>query len=154
MEKEYYLTKEGLKNLKKEYKNLKKRLSLKINGEIPQILHSEDVNPEYLSLREDLTLLEKRIREIENILKNVKIIKPPPKSQRDVVHLGAKVTVEINGQVDKFEIVGSVEANPVLGKISNESPIGRALLGKRVGDKVILSSPIKIIYKIKKIEYS
>jgi len=153
MGKNFYLTKEGLKKLKKEYQSLKKFRFSKINGEIPKILHSEEVNPEYLSFREDLSLIEKRIQEIENILKNVELIKPPAKSKQNAVDLGAKVTVEIDGEVDEFEIVGTLEANPILGKISNESPIGKALLGHQIGDEIIISSPIKVIYKIKKVEY-
>jgi len=153
MGKNFYLTKEGLKKLKKEYQSLKKFRFSKINGEIPKILHSEEVNPEYLSFREDLSLIEKRIQEIENILKNVELIKPPAKSKQNAVDLGAKVTVEIDGEVDEFEIVGTLEANPILGKISNESPIGKALLGHQIGDEIIISSPIKVIYKIKNVEY-
>jgi transcription elongation factor GreA len=153
MGKNFYLTKNGLKKLEKEYQSLKKLRFSKINDEIPKILHSEDVNPEYLSFKEDLSLIEKRIQEIENILKNVKIITSPPKSKQDVIDLGAKVTVEIDGSVDEFEIVGTLEANPILGKISNESPIGKALLSHRMGDEIIISSPIEIIYKIKKVKY-
>jgi len=153
MGKNFYLTKEGLKKLKKEYQSLKKFRFSKINGEIPKILHSEEVNPEYLSFRENLSLIEKRIQEIENILKNVELIKPPAKSKQNAVDLGAKVTVEIDGEVDEFEIVGTLEANPILGKISNESLIGKALLGHQIGDEIIISSPIKVIYKIKKVEY-
>jgi len=152
--KEVYLTKEGLKKIKKEYKNLKKYKISKFNGEIPKILHSEEVDPEYLSLREDLSLIEKRLQFLEYILKKVKIIKPPPRKKRDLVGLGARVTVESKGNINRFEIVGPVEANPILGKISNESPIGKALIGKKVGDVVKISSPIKEVYIIKKIEYS
>jgi transcription elongation factor GreA len=153
MGKNFYLTKNGLKKLEKEYQSLKKLRFSKINDEIPKILHSEDVNPEYLSFKEDLSLIEKRFQEVEDILKNVKIITPPPKSKQDVVDLGAKVTVEIDGSVDEFEIVGTLEANPILGKISNESPIGKALLSHRMGDEILISSPIEIIYKIKKVKY-
>lgn len=152
MNQKFYLTKQGLEKLKKEYQALKNLRFSKINGEIPKILHSEDVNPEYLSFREDLSFLEKRIEELENVLKNVELIKPLPKGKKKAVDLGAKVTLDIDGQVDEFEIVGTLEANPSLGKISNESPVGRALLGHKVGDEVIIASPIKILYKIKKIK--
>jgi transcription elongation factor GreA len=64
------------------------------------------------------------------------------------------VFLDIDGETDEFRIVGSVEANPSLGLISNESPVGKALLGRRVGEEVIISSPIKTRYKIKKIRYS
>lgn len=150
----FYLTKEGLKKLKKEYQALKELRFSKVNGEIPKILHSEDVNPEYLAFREDLSFLEKKLQELENILKNAELIKPPAKMKQKVIDLGAKVVVEIDGQVDQLEIVGTLEANPLLGKISNDSPVGKCLLGHKVGDEVCISSPIKVIYKIKEIKYS
>ena len=152
-EKKFYLTKEGLEKIKKEYRDLKNLKLSKTKGEIPKIWHSEDLNPEYLSFQEDLSFLETRIAELKNILKNVKLIKPPPKERQNVVDLGAQVIVEVDGQTDEFTIVGTLEANPSLGKISNESPVGRSLLGHRVGDKILISSPIKTIYKIKKIKY-
>lgn len=152
-EKKFYLTKEGLERIKNEYQDLKDLKLAKTKGEIPKIWHSEDINPEYLSFREDLSFLETRIAELENILKNVELIKPPPKERQNLVNLGARVIVEVDGQTDEFEIVGSLEANPSLGKISNESPVGKTLLGHRVGDEILVSSPIKTIYKIKKIKY-
>lgn len=152
-EKKFYLTKEGLEKLKKEYKYLKELRLAKIKGESPQILHSEDVNLEYFAFREDLSFLESRIFEIEHIFKNYQLIKIPPKEKRNIVNLGATVVVEVDGQEDEFQIVGTLEANPALGKISNESPVGKALLGHKVGDEVCVSSPIKTIYKIKKIKY-
>ena len=152
-EEKFYLTTEGLEKIKKEYQDLKSLKLAKTKGEISKIWHSEDINPEYLSFREDLSFLETRIAELENIFKNVEIVKLPPKEKRGFVNLGAKVLVEVDGQTDEFAIVGSLEANPSLGKISNESPVGKALLGHRAGDEVLISSPIKTIYKIKKIRY-
>ncbi len=152
-EKKFYLTKEGLEKIKKEHQDLKELKFAKTKGEIPKIWHSEDINPEYLSFREDLSFLETRIVELENILKNVELIKPPPKERQNIVNLGARVIVKVDGQTDEFEIVGSLEANPSLGKISNESPVGKTLLDHRVGDEILVSSPIETIYKIKKITY-
>ena len=152
-EKRFYLTKEGLEKLKKEYRELEQLKLAKTKGESPKILHSEDLNPEYLSFQEDLSFLESRIVELKYILKNAQLIKPPPREKQNIVHLGAKVLVEIDGQKDEFEIVGTLEANPTAGKISDESPVGRVLLGHKVGDAVLVSSPIKTIYKIKKIKY-
>jgi transcription elongation factor GreA len=152
-EKKFYLTKEGLERIKKEHQGLKDLKLAKTKGEIPRIWHSEDINPEYLSFREDLSFLETRIVELENILKNVELINPPPKERQNIIDLGARVIVKVDGQTDEFEIVGSLEANPSLGKISNESPVGKTLLGHQVGDEILISSPIKTIYKIKKIKY-
>ena len=153
MEKKFYLTKEGLEKIKKEYEDLRKLKLSKTRGEIPKIWHSEDLNPKYLAFQEDLSFLEARLIELEHILKNVEIIKLPLGEKRNVVDLGARVLVEVDGQSDEFTIVGTLEANPAIGKISNESPVGRALLGHKVGDAVVVSSPIQTVYKIKKIKY-
>jgi len=154
MPEKFYLTKEGLERLKKEYQELKKLRESKTRGEIPKILHSEDLNPEYFSLQEDLSFLEFRIAELETILKNTQLIKAPPKEKQSIVGLGAIVTLEeSDGQINEFMIVGTLEANPNEGKISLESPVGKALLGKRVGDEVLITSPIRVVYKVKKIKY-
>ncbi len=154
-EKKFYLTKEGFERIKKEYRDLKYLKFAKTKGEIPKIWHSEDINPEYLSFREDLSFLETRIAELENILKNVELIKPPPKERRNIVDLGATVLVEIDGEIDEFTIVGTLEADPSNKKISNESPIGQALLGKRVGEMAVIKTPIiNHSCKIRKIKYN
>ena len=152
-EERFYLTKEGLEKLKRQYRELKNFKLSKTKGEIPKIWYSEDLNPEYLSFQEDLSLLDAQILELENILKNTELIKTPSKEGQNFINLGARVTVEVDGQTDEFEVVGTLEANPSLGKISNESPVGRVLIGRRVGEEAIVSSPIKTVYKIKKIKY-
>lgn len=152
-EKKFYLTKQGLEKIKKEYKDLKILKLAKTKGESPKILHSEDFNPEYLAFQEDLNFLESRIIELENILKNVELINNPSKEKQKIINLGATVLVEVDGQKDEFTIIGSLESNPSVGKISNESPVGKVLLGHKVGEEVVVSSPLKTIYKIKKIKY-
>lgn len=153
MAKKFYLTKEGLEKIKKEYEDLKEIKFSKTKGEVPKTWHSEDLNPEYLSFQEDLSFLETRLTELEYIFKNVELIKSPLKAKQNIVNLGATVLVQVDGQNDEFQIVGTLEANPALGKISNESPVGRTLLSHKVGDEVVVSSPVKTIYKIKKIRY-
>jgi len=152
-EKKFYLTKKGLEKIKKEYQDLKNLKLSKTKGEVPKIWHSEDLNPEYLSFQEDLSFLELRIVDLEYILKNARLISRPPKEKQNIINLGARVLVEVDGQSDEFQIVGTLEANPTIGKISNESPVGRALLGHKVGDAVVISSPIQTVYKIRKIKY-
>lgn len=152
-EKKFYLTKEGLEKLKKEHKELKEFKFAKIKGESPKVLHSEDLNPEYLAFQEDMSFLESRIIELDAILKNAELIRLPKKAKQNTVDLGATILVQVDGQNDEFTLVGSLEANPSLGRISNESPVGKALLGHKLGDDVIVSSPIKTKYKIKKIKY-
>jgi transcription elongation factor GreA len=153
-EKKFYLTKQGLAKLKKEQQDLEELKLAKTKGESPKILVSEDLNPEYLAFQEDLNFLETRLIELANILENAVLITLPKKGKQNIVNLGATVFVSRNGQNDEFTIVGSLEANPSLGKISDESPVGRALLGHKVGQEVIVSSPTKTTYKIKKIKYS
>ena len=152
-ETKFYLTKKGLEKIKKERQALKELKLAKTKGESPKILHSEDLNSEYLAFQEDLSFLETRLMELENILKNTSLIKTPTKQKQGTVDLGATVLVEVDGQKDEFTLVGSLEANPALGQISNESPVGRALLGHKTGEAVVVSSPIKTTYKIKKIKY-
>lgn len=154
MPKKFYLTKEGLERIKKEYETLKSFKLAKTRGESPKIWHSEDLDPEYLNFREDLSFLESRIAELEYISKNYELITIPHKSRQNVVNVGATVTLEeAAGKINEFMIVGTLEANPSEGKISSESPVGKAILGRKLGEEVVITSPIKVIYKIKKIKY-
>lgn len=150
----YYLTRDGLKRIKKEFEELQTIKLMKTRGEAPKILHSEDIDPEYLALQEDLSLLDIRLNELETILKNTQIIKTPSKAEQNKIDLGATVLVNINGADNELTIVGTLEANPAKGWISNESPVGQILLGKQAGQEVIVNSPSKTVYKIKKISYT
>ena len=152
-EEKIYLTKKAINSIKKECESLKKLRSLKLKKETVSVLESEDLNPEYLSFQEDMVLLETRLAELENVVKNFKLITIPPKSQRYTVNLGATILVEHDGQTGEFEVVGTLEANPAMGKISNESAVGQALLGKKIGEVATVPSPLKITYKILKIKY-
>lgn len=150
----FYLTKGKLHEVKKEYEDLleverKKALS----QEAPKILESEDLNPEFVSFQEDVEFLRSRIDELKNIIDHHELIKIPAKSHQKIIDMGAKVMVNVGGKKDEFIIVGTLEADPALGRISNESPVGKALLGHKVGDEVVISSPAEIKYKIKNIKY-
>ncbi|MCX6723885.1 MAG: GreA/GreB family elongation factor [Candidatus Staskawiczbacteria bacterium] len=150
----FYITKAKLQELKNEYEELvdfERKKSL--GQEAPKILESEDLNPEFVSFQEDIGFLRARIDELGNIMGHHELIKNPPKDKQGVIGLGAKVKIAVDGQKDEFLIVGTLEANPALGKISNESPVGRALLGHKIGDEVVISSPVEISYKIKNIKY-
>lgn len=154
MSEKYYLTKQGLKRIKKEYEDLRKIRMAKTKGDSPQLLQSDDLNPEYIVFREDLSFLESRLIDLEHVLKNIELIKLPPKNKRNTVHIGATVTLEeADGQINEFTVVGTLEANPDEGKISSDSPIGRILLGHKVNDVLEVTSPIKVAYKVKKIKY-
>ncbi len=150
----FYITKIKLKELQKEYQELvdldhKKSL----NSEAPRILESEDLNPEFVSFQEDIGFLRSRIDELKSIIDHHELIKKPSRDKQGVIGLGAKVKIDIDGQKDEFVIMGTLEANPALGRISNESPVGKALLGHKIGDAVVVSSPMKIVYKIRNIKY-
>lgn len=150
----FYITKEKLNELKKEYTDLLELERKKALGdEAPKILESEDLNPEFVSFQEDVGFLRSRIDELKNIIDHHELIKSPPKDKRGIVGVGAKVKIDVDGEKDEFVIVGTLEANPALGKISNESPVGKALLGHKVGDEIVINSPTKISYKIRNIKY-
>lgn len=150
----YHLTKEGLNRIKEEHERLLELRRKKTLGEeVPSSWHSEEVNPDYLAYQEDMNLLEAKIEEYEAILRNVEMIKPPEKEKRNEVQLGAVIKVEVDKEQDEFTLVGSLEANPMVGKISNESPVGHALIGRRVGEEVVVNSSIQIRYRILHISY-
>src|SRR3989344_1563690 len=144
----FYVTKKGLEKVKAEYEKLRDFKRQKTMGETPNLLHSEDANPEYLAFQEDMSLLDARLAEYENILQNAELIKKPAKEKAGFVGLGATVVCEVDGDKDEFTLVGSLESNPAAGRISNESPVGKALLGRKVGDAVTVNSSVVVTYKI------
>ena len=104
-------------------------------------------NAEYQTAREEQDRLESRISELEHVLQNSQIIKKPKNDGQ--VRLGSGVTLKGGGKPLQYQIVGTIEANPAQGKISDESPIGKALLGKKIGDKAELKTPTGVhTYKI------
>jgi len=151
----FHVTKEKLRELKKEYEELVAFERRKTIGEeAPKILESEDLNPEFVSFQEDMDALRSRIDLLEDVFENHEIIKSPVKEKQSFVNLGAKVKLDAGGRSSEFTIVGTLEANPDLGKISNESPVGKALLGRKIGDEIVISnSPDKVKYKISDISY-
>ena len=107
-------------------------------------------NSEYASARQDLAFIDGRIAELEVVINEAKVVASHSKSKVDV---GCKVTLHVNGKKDTYIIVGEWEADPAQRKISNSSPLGKALLGKKVGEKVQVEAPVgKIVYKILEIE--
>lgn len=139
MNKVYQITESGQRELEGELEELKSR-----RGEIAdKIAAARDFgdlseNAEYDAAREAQGLLETRITEIETILQNASIIQAGSSS---TVVLGSTVELEANGKTVVYTVVGPVEADPLEGKVSNESPIGQALMGKAVGDTVTISTP-------------
>ncbi len=149
MKKQFYLTKEGVAELKTELEEL-----IAERGPIAERIKTArefgdlSENAEYNSARQEQERVENRISEIENILLNVEVIKKPKGDS--VVQLGSTVKLKDGGGKSKeFQVVGTVEADPLNGKISDESPIGQALLGKKEGDEVEIKTPAETAtYKI------
>jgi len=148
-----FLTKQGFAKVKREYNFLRRLKQSKVTTQAPQVIVSEEINSEYISFYQDLSLLEIRLAKLADIIKNAVIIRPPTHEERGIVGVGATVEVENQGQVDELKIVGSVEADPADGRISCTSPVGSALLGHRVGDKILVQSPLKTLYKILNVKY-
>ncbi len=148
---ETLLTAEGLKELQDELEQLKtvgrKEAAEKIK--VARSFGDLSENAEYDEAMSDQAKLEARINEIEGMLKNAKVFDEASLGT-EVVHIGSRVTIT-NSKKEKFEykIVGFAQANPAEGKISDESPVGKALIGHKVGDKVAVEAPIGILnYKI------
>jgi len=150
MKKIYQITEDGKKELQKELEELKGRRGA-IADKISDARDFGDLseNAEYDAAREEQGLLETRVAEIEDILLNADIIKGGAKSK---VALGSKVELKFGKKMVTYTIVGPVEADPLEGKISNESPIGEALFGKKVGEIAQITTPKgKVSYEIVKI---
>jgi len=149
----HYLTPEGEAKLRAELKELtgsrREELAQRLRSAIQMGDLSE--NADYHKAKEDQAFLEGRIQEIEAILRTATIVE---KKQSDVVEVGAKVTIqEEDYDPETFYLVGATEADPRNGKISNESPFGKALLGHKVGEVVEAETPSgKVRLKILKIE--
>lgn len=139
MKKLYQITEAGKKALQIELDELKGR-----RGDIAdKIANARDFgdlseNAEYDSAREEQGMVESRIAEIEDIILNADIIKATKSSK---IILGSNVELKTGAKTVKYALVGPVEADPLSGRISNESPIGVALMGKKVGDHVTITTP-------------
>ena len=149
--KNVYLTQRGLTEAKEELEFLKKVKRAEIAQRINQAREYGDLteNSEYDSAMEDQALMESRIAELENILKDAKVI--TDHHTNDFVVIGSTVKIEMDDGIDEFTIVGRVEADPSKKRISNESPLGAALLGAKKGEEIEVTTPI-IKYKCKVLE--
>lgn len=148
----FYLTRAGLKKIQLQHKELQKVKKEKIKNNAENF-HAQEIESDYLVFHENIELLKGRIQELRHILDNYQIIRRPLPKERMLIKLGATVVVEVENQLDEFQIVGSLEADPAAGAISHQSPVGKSLLDHRVGDKVKVSSAITTVYLIKKIRY-
>jgi transcription elongation factor GreA len=143
MSEQPYLTAEGAARLKAELEQLKGPERQKISKRLREAISMGDLseNADYHKAKEDQGFLEGRIQELEYILHNAVIVEATD-AKRDVVEVGVRVTVqEEDFEPETYYLVGAKEADPRNGRISNESPIGRALLGAREGDQVVAVTP-------------
>jgi transcription elongation factor GreA len=152
-----YLTPDGAAKLKKELEELTTTKRQELSKRLREAIQMGDLseNADYIMAKEDQAFLEGRIQELEQVLRNAQIIRNEDAVRFDHVSVGATVTVREPGEeAEKYTIVGAKEADPRQRKISNESPIGRALLSKRVGDEVKIETPGGgLVLVVLKIEY-
>jgi transcription elongation factor GreA len=154
-QKEVLLTEEGLEKVKQELEYLKSVKRHEVAQRLKEAIAQGDLseNSEYDAAKEEQAFVEARINTLENMIRNAKIISS--NVDKEVVQIGAKVTIQEipDGEIETYTIVGSAESDPLSGKISNESPIGAELIGKRVGEIVNVPAPSGTIqFKIIKIE--
>lgn len=153
MSQDVQITKKGLETLKKELDGLVNVKRPKLVERLSYARSQGDLaeNSDYTYAKEDLEFMDGRISELEEVLKNAKVVLS--KGKNGGVAVGTTVTVKINGDKSVFEIVGEWEADPVNKKISHESPLGKALVGKKVGEKAEVEAPAgKVIYEILEIK--
>jgi len=149
-----FFTPQGLEALKRELREL---VEVKRPATVERLANARQAgdlaeNSEYIQAKEELSFIDGRINELEEILKKAVVAKIDHR-RCSQVGLGCRVTVKSSENEDVFWVVGEWEANPVQKKISYTSPLGKSLLGKRVGDKVEVEVPAgKLVYTIIKIE--
>jgi transcription elongation factor GreA len=139
-----FLTKEGFQKLQDELDYLRKVKRQEVANRLHEAMEGGELieNAEYEAAKNEQAFVEGRIQELDALLASAKIIEDNGKKKSDGVQLGSKVTIkEGNFDPETFTIVGMAEANPREGKISNESPIGKAILGHKVGESVKVETP-------------
>jgi transcription elongation factor GreA len=149
--KKIYLTKAGLADLKKEHEELVKVKRPEVVTRVSDARNQGDLseNAEYVAAREELAFIDGRIDELEELLKQVSLIKEDAGGKSTAVELGSEVTLTVDGNREVYRVVGEWEADPTEKKISHESPLGKALLGKKIGESIEVEAPAgKIQYTI------
>lgn len=137
------VTRDGLERLKVELDELRDVRRPAIVASIAEARSHGDLreNAAYDAARHDQAMNEKRISDLEVLLRNAVILEDVPAGRAGEVTIGSTVVVEIEGDEERYTIVGAIEAKPAMGLISNESPVGKALLGKRIGQDAFVTTP-------------
>jgi transcription elongation factor GreA len=148
------LTQDGLNKLKSKLKELETVKRKEVAERLKEAISYGDLseNSEYQEAKEEQAFVESQIIEIQKKLKNAKVVSS---KQKGIIGLGSKVSLEnlTRGEKEDFFLVGSVEVDPFKGKISNQSPLGKSILGKKKGDEVLIKAPAgEFLYKILKVE--
>lgn len=141
MTQKHLLTKEGLEKLQKELDVLEKTKRPEVIERIQEAVAHGDLseNADYAQAKEEQAMIEARIMQLEEMIKNAEIISAS--HQKNIITVGSTVKVRVGDEVKIYTIVGSGEANPSAGRISNESLVGRSLLGAKIGNRVVASTP-------------
>lgn len=150
VKKKVFVTKEGLEELKKEYQELVKEKRPAVIERVAQARAMGDLseNSEYHAAKEELSLIDGRIEELAEIIKNTSIIQEQVRGSK-IVQLGSRVKVSVGKKHELFTLVGEWEADPKEKKISHESPLGKALIGKKEGEIFEVKAPAgKINYTV------
>jgi transcription elongation factor GreA len=153
--KKFQFTEEGYAKIKQEYEELKHSKRQQAIDRLQKARAMGDLseNSEYVAAKEDLAFIEGRIRELEELMAHAEIV--ATQADGHTVDMGCKVIINVNGKDDEFTIVGEFEADPMAKKLSVTSPIGKALVGKKVGETVEVQVPAgKLKYKILDIKKS
>lgn len=150
--KKIFLTKDGLAELKKEHHELSAVKRPEVLLRLTQARDMGDLseNAEYTAAKEELSFVDGRIDELEELLKQVSLIEDDTKKQGNAtIQLGSTVTLHHKNKQEDYTVVGEWEADPAVKKISHESPLGKALLGKQVGEKIEVEAPAgKVVYTV------
>lgn len=154
MDEKVFLTREGYQNIKEELDALQNKTRPNVVERLALARQQGDLseNSEYTAARDELAFIDGRIEELEDIIKNAVVVEER-KGPKGEVCLGCRVTVKTNGNEIVYHIVGEWEADPAQKKVSHTSPLGQALIGRKVGEEVEFEAPAgKIVFNIVKID--
>ena len=137
------VTKEGLERLQAELQELKEERRPAIIAALAEARSHGDLreNAGYDAAKHDMAMTEKRISDLEALLRQAVVLEENHGGATDIVRIGSTVIVDVEGDEERYTIVGAIEARPTNGLISNESPVGKALLGLKVGEEAVASAP-------------
>lgn len=158
MDKHVYLTKEGLEKLQKDLENMKTVRRKEVAERLKQAIGFGDLseNSEYDDAKNEQAFIEGEIQRMEEMLINVVVIEDGAKVDDGTITIGSKVVIRFVGddEEEEYKIVGTVEADPMNNRISNESPVGKAIIGHKAGDIVDIEVPTGIVqYEIVKVDH-